>query len=51
MKQVSLGKLNIEIEDTGRKDEIGTLILAFKRTIISLKVAIKRLQANKKKAQ
>ncbi|MCP4494581.1 MAG: HAMP domain-containing protein [Gammaproteobacteria bacterium] len=50
MKQVSLGKLSIEIEDSGRKDEIGTLILAFKRTIISLKIAIKRMQANKKKA-
>ncbi len=48
MEQISRGDFSVKIDDMGRKDEIGQLVQAFKRTVFSLKIAIKRLRAAKK---
>ena len=44
MEKISLGDFDVDIEDTRRKDEIGKLILAFQRLVVSLKIAMKQLQ-------
>ncbi len=41
MEEVSLGKLDIKIDNMDRKDEIGKLIQAFNRIVASLKIAMK----------
>lgn len=41
MEEVSLGKLDIKIDNAGRDDEIGQLIQAFNRIVKSLKIAMK----------
>lgn len=43
-EELSLGKLDIEIKETLRKDEIGVLAKAIERMGISIQLAIKRLQ-------
>ena len=44
MEEVSKGNLGVEIDDRGRKDEIGQLVGAFKRTVVSLKIAMDQLR-------
>ena len=41
MEEVSLGKLDIKIDNMKRKDEIGKLVQAFNRIIVSLKIAMR----------
>ena len=47
MEKISLGEFDVEIAETKRKDEIGKLIQAFQRLIVSLKIAMKQLQQTK----
>ncbi len=47
MEKISLGDFNVDIADTRRKDEIGKLIQAFQRLVVSLKIAMKQLQQAK----
>ncbi len=47
MEKISLGDFDVDIEDTRRKDEIGKLILAFRRLVVSLDIAMKQLQQSK----
>ncbi len=47
MEKISLGEFDINISDTKRKDEVGKLIQAFQRLVISLKIAMKQLQDSK----
>jgi len=42
IEDISLGKLDAEVEGKERKDEIGDLARAFDRTLISLKMAMKK---------
>lgn len=46
MVAVSLGKLDIQIDNMERKDEIGKLAQAFNRVIVSLRIAMKNYQKN-----
>ena len=41
MEEVSLGKLDIKIDNMKRKDEIGKLVQAFNRIVVSLKIAMR----------
>lgn len=41
MEEVSLGNLEIKIDNMNRKDEIGKLVRAFQRIVTSLKIAMK----------
>ncbi len=43
IEDISLGKMDTEVEGKERKDEIGDLARAFDRTIVSLKLAKRRL--------
>ncbi len=47
MEKISLGEFDIDIEDTTRNDEVGKLIQAFQRLVVSLKIAMKKLQETK----
>src|SRR3989344_2591356 len=42
IEDISMGKLDTEIKGKERKDEIGDLARAFERTIVSLKLAMKK---------
>ena len=48
MEEVSLGKLDIKIDNAGRSDEIGQLVQAFNRIVKSLKIAMKGLKKNQR---
>lgn len=47
MEKISRGQFDIAIEDSGRKDEIGKLIQAFQRIVVSLQIAMKQLKTRK----
>lgn len=47
MEKISLGDFDVDIEETHRKDEIGKLIQAFQRLVVSLKIAMKQLEQAK----
>ena len=47
MEQVSLGRFDVEITGTGRTDEIGKLIQAFQRMVVSLQIAMKQIKQAK----
>ncbi len=42
--EISKGKLDFEIKETARNDEIGLLAKAFERMGISIRLAMKKLQ-------
>ena len=42
MEEISEGKLDTEVAEKDRNDEIGELARAFERTIVSLKLAMKK---------
>ena len=42
IEDISMGKLDTEIKGKERKDEIGDLARAFERTIVSLKLAMRK---------
>jgi HAMP domain-containing protein len=48
---ISKGRLDIEITGKERKDEIGDLARAFERTIVSLKLAMKKAKAVEEKPE
>ncbi|GAB4358995.1 MAG: hypothetical protein Kow006_27820 [Gammaproteobacteria bacterium] len=50
MEKISLGDFDIEIENADRKDEIGKLVQAFQRTVVSLKIAMQHLRAKQRMA-
>lgn len=47
MEQISLGNFAIALDETKRNDEIGQLVQAFQRIVVSLKIAMKQIQKNK----
>ena len=47
MEKISLGDFDVDIADTKRKDEVGKLIQAFQRLVVSLKIAMKQLEQTK----
>ena len=47
MEKISLGDFDVDIADTKRKDEVGKLIQAFQRLVVSLKIAMKQLEQAK----
>nr|MCH9638939.1 HAMP domain-containing protein [Betaproteobacteria bacterium] len=47
MEEVSLGNLDIKVDNMERKDEIGKLVQAFNRIVTSLKIAMKSYNKNK----
>ena len=47
MEKISLGDFDIAIGDTERKDEIGKLIQAFQRIVVSLQIAMKQLRTRR----
>ncbi len=49
MESVSLGNLDIKVENMERSDEIGKLVQAFNRIVISLKIAMKNYNKSKQK--
>lgn len=51
IEDVSMGKLAAEIGGKERKDEIGDLARAFERTMVSMKMAMKRMGAEKKEEE
>lgn len=50
MEKISLGDFDIAIENADRKDEIGKLVQAFQRTVVSLKIAMQQLRARQQKS-
>lgn len=47
MEKISLGDFDITVGDTERKDEIGKLIQAFQRIVVSLQIAMKQLRTKR----
>lgn len=45
IQRISMGEFNVEMECKEKKDEIGDLARAFDRTIVSLKLAMKKAKA------
>lgn len=44
MEQISLGNFDIELSETKRNDEIGKLVQAFQRIVVSLRIAMKQIK-------
>ncbi len=44
MEQISLGNFDIELAETKRNDEIGKLVQAFQRIVVSLRIAMKQIK-------
>ena len=42
MERISLGKFDVKLDDINRNDEIGALVKAFDRIVVSLKIVMKR---------
>ena len=51
IEDISLGKLDTEVEGKERKDEIGDLARAFERTMVSLKLAKRKIGKEKPAAE
>ena len=49
IEDISTGKLDVEVKGKERDDEIGKLAQAFDRTIVSLKLAMKKIGTQKEK--
>ena len=47
MEQISLGNFEIELAETKRNDEIGKLVQAFQRIVVSLRIAMKQIKDKK----
>ncbi len=47
IESISLGKVDVTVEGTEREDEIGSLAKAFDRTIVSLRLAMKKIKGKK----